>query len=132
MDLLGCRLRLGITKNVDNLASGGIAAAVDEKSGIVNTAGFYSDLTKSPELNHPISGMPIKGYQIPYWSEIIQMVKEVAMLHPQNRSIGWDIAITENGPELIEGNHDWCKLVYQLPVQKGLKAVLERYRLGES
>lgn len=132
VDLLGCRLRLGITKNVDNLASGGIAAAIDEESGIVDTAGFYSDFTKSPELNHPVSGMAIMGYQIPYWNEIIQMVKEAAMLHPQNRSIGWDIAITENGPELIEGNHDWCKLVYQLPVQKGLKAVLDKYRLGES
>jgi len=25
----------------------------------------------------------------------------------------------------IEGNHDWCKLVWQLPVNKGLKSMLE-------
>jgi hypothetical protein len=49
------------------------------------------------------------------------MVKEASLLHPQNKSIGWDVVLTPNGPGLIEGNHDWCKLVWQLPVNKGLK-----------
>ncbi len=52
------------------------------------------------------------------------MVKEASELHPQNRSIGWDIVITPDGPGLIEGNHDWCKLVWQLPVGRGLKTLL--------
>ena len=131
VDILGCRLRLGIEKNVDNLASGGIAVAVDEETGIVTSAGVYSDITKKPESIHPVSGKNIVGFQIPFWNETLQMVKEAALLYPQNRSVGWDIAITELGPELIEGNHDWCKLVYQLPVGEGLKNVLENYRLGK-
>ena len=131
VDILGCRLRLGIEKNVDNLASGGIAVAVDEETGIVTSAGVYSDITKKPESIHPVSGKNIVGFQIPFWNETMKMVKEAALLYPQNRSIGWDIAITELGPELIEGNHDWCKLVYQLPVGEGLKNVLENYRLGK-
>ena len=44
------------------------------------------------------------------------------------RSIGWDIVITENGPGFIEGNHDWCKLLWQLPVNTGMKSVLESYK----
>jgi len=39
--------------------------------------------------------------------------------------------VTENGPGLIEGNHDWCKLVWQLPVGEGLKHLLDEF-LGES
>jgi hypothetical protein len=35
--------------------------------------------------------------------------------------------VTEQGPGLIEGNHDWCKLVWQLPVNKGLKPILENH-----
>jgi hypothetical protein len=38
-----------------------------------------------------------------------------------------DIAITNRGPELIEGNHDWCKLLWQLPAKKGLKHMLVNY-----
>jgi len=115
---------------VDNLASGGIAVAVDENTGVVTSAGVYSDITKNPETNHPVSGQQLIGFQIPYWNETVEMVKQAALLHTQNRSIGWDVALTVNGPELIEGNHDWCKLVYQLPVQQGLKDVLEQYRTG--
>ena len=57
------------------------------------------------------------------------MVKKVALLHPQNRSIGWDVAITNDGPELLEGNHNWRKLLWQLPVKKGLKQKLKKYLL---
>jgi hypothetical protein len=67
------------------------------------------------------------GFQVPFWPELIDMAKKAALHVPENRSIGWDIAVTENGPELIEGNHDWCKLVWQLPVKKGMKSVLEGY-----
>ena len=50
------------------------------------------------------------------------MVETASLLHPENSSIGWDVVITPQGPSLIEGNHDWCKLVWQLPVRRGLKA----------
>jgi hypothetical protein len=55
------------------------------------------------------------------------LAKDAALKHKQNRSIGWDIVVTDNGPGLIEGNHDWCKLVWQLPVNRGLKNILEKH-----
>jgi hypothetical protein len=36
--------------------------------------------------------------------------------------------MTENGPDLIEGNHDWCKLLWQLPVNRGMKSELDHYK----
>ena len=56
------------------------------------------------------------------------MVKELAAMDSRNKSIGWDLAITSSGPDLIEGNREWCKLLYQLPARKGLKSVLEKYK----
>lgn len=122
--VLGCRLRISVNSPVDNLAAGNLAAPIDESSGIVSGPGVYSDITRSPEAVHPVTGTDIVGFQLPFWPETLEMVRQASLLHPQNRSIGWDIAITANGPGLIEGNHDWCKLVWQLPVGVGLKGTL--------
>ena len=46
-----------------------------------------------------------------------------------NKSIGWDVAITEQGPSFIEGNHNWCKILWQVPRDKGLKNILMPYLL---
>ncbi len=123
--LLGCRQRISVNSSVDNMAAGNMAAPIDELTGIINGVAVYSDITKKDETKHPVTDAEIIGFQIPFWKETIQMVKEAALLHPQNKSIGWDIVITENGPGFIEGNHDWCKLLWQLPAKKGLKFLLE-------
>ncbi len=125
--LLGCRLRITINSSVDNLAAGNIAAPIDDKTGVVTGPGVYSDITKPDEYTHPVTGVAIVGFQVPFWRETIQMIKKAALVNTSNRSIGWDVAITENGPELIEANHDWCKLLWQLPAKKGLKPMLKQY-----
>jgi len=130
VEIIGCRFRISINSSVDNLAAGNIAAPIDEKTGVVSGPGVYSDIRKDPEHIHPVTGTKIVGFQIPFWKETIAMVKEAAKAHPQNRSIGWDVVITEKGSGLIEGNHDWCKLVWQLPVGKGLKPILEKHKLN--
>jgi len=125
--ILGCRLRISVNSEVDNMAAGNLAAPVDEKTGRVTGPGVYSDITRTPEATHPITGNGIDGFQIPFWPEVLVLAREASLLHRQNRSIGWDIVITPEGPGLIEGNHDWCKLVWQLPVGRGLKPMLEAY-----
>ena len=124
--ILGCRLRISVNSPVDNMAAGNLAAPVDEANGRVSGPGVYSDITRSPQSVHPITGVAIEGFQIPYWSETLALAREASERHPQNRSIGWDIVITPEGPGLIEGNHDWCKLVWQLPVGRGLKHLLDQ------
>ena len=127
VEILGCRLRISINLPVDNMAAGNIAAFVDPESGTISGPAVYSDIDKPEEVFHPVSGVEIPGFQIPFWKLTLDTVTAAAKLHPQNRSIGWDIAITPEGPDLIEGNHDWCKLLYQLPAGKGLKHRLEKH-----
>lgn len=127
VDILAARLRISVNSHVDNLAAGNIAAPIDAQTGIVEGPGVYSDITRDDVEVHPVTRERIVGFKVPFWRETITMAKEAAMANKDNRSIGWDIAITSEGPELIEGNHDWCKLLWQLPVKKGLKRVLETY-----
>ncbi|TFH21453.1 MAG: hexapeptide transferase [Bacteroidia bacterium] len=127
VEILGARLRISVNCHVDNLASGNIAAAVDLKTGLVSGPGVYSDITKSNVSAHPVSGITLEGFQIPMWEDCLNMVKQAALHRPENRSIGWDVVLTEKGPELLEGNHNWCKILWQLPINQGLKSVLERH-----
>lgn len=128
VNILGCRLRISVNSPVDNLAAGNLAAPIDEKTGRLSGPAVFSDITKSEVSHHPVTNEKIPGFQVPFWEETIQMVRKAAQLHPQNRSIGWDIVITKNGPGLIEGNHDWCKLLWQLPEKSGLKQKLMNYQ----
>ena len=123
--VLGCRLRISVDSPVDNLAAGNLAAPIDETTGIVSGPGVYSDITRPPESVHPITGTAIEGFRVPFWPKTLDLVKQASLLHTENRSIGWDVVITPEGPGLIEGNHDWCKLVWQLPVGTGLKELLD-------
>lgn len=125
IEILGCRLRISVDSPVDNMAAGNLAAPIGVHTGRVSGPAVYSDITKPEQEFHPVTNVKITGFQIPFWEETIRMVKEAALLHPQNRSIGWDVVITEHGPGLIEANHDWCKLLWQLPVNKGLKHELD-------
>lgn len=125
VEILGCRLRISVDSPVDNMAAGNLAAPIDEVTGKLSGPAVYSDITKLEQEYHPVTNVRIKGFQIPFWEETLEMVKKAAKLHPQNRSIGWDIVMTEKGPGLIEGNHDWCKLLWQLPVKEGLKSALK-------
>ena len=54
---------------------------------------------------HPLTGFEFnKIKKIPYVKESFEMVKEAALLIPEIRYIGWDVAITEDGPVVIEAN----------------------------
>ena len=45
--------------------------------------------------------------QIPYWPEAMAMVLKAQALFSPLKTIGWDVAITDDGPILIEGNSYW-------------------------
>jgi len=127
IDFLGARLRISVNSPVDNMAAGNLAAAINMETGTLTSLGVYSDITRQEQVTHPVTGKPITGFIIPFWNEVIDLAKRAALHTSENRSVGWDIAITSDGPELIEGNHNWCKLLWQLPVKKGLKKELEKY-----
>jgi len=128
VDFIGPTLRLSVNSPVDNMAVGNIAAPIDLETGIVSGPGVYQDIRKDPVKNHPVSGVSIIGFQVPYWKKVIELCTNAALYNTNNKSIGWDVAITVDCPSFVEGNHNWCKLLWQLPAQQGLKSVLEKYK----
>jgi len=106
--ILSASLRVGRNgRLIDNWSGeqGGIAVGVNIVNGRVNEVGFDYYLKKYQR--HPDTNYKFNDFQIPYWDRLIEIVKKSASLFPQINSLGWDIAITENGPLIIEVNSDY-------------------------
>ncbi|MBQ3546917.1 MAG: hypothetical protein IJA44_00380 [Clostridia bacterium] len=87
---------------VDNMANGGVGAQVDIRTGIVSTFGI--DYSFNNYTHHPVSGTQIIGFKIPNWDLAIKRVKQAHKRLSQCLLFGWDIAITQDGVDIIEAN----------------------------
>lgn len=106
-------LRIGNGKFVDNFNNGGMVVPIEEDCGRI----IYPALDKSGALHekHPMTGVPIRGFEIPLWDEVIKLVEKAGQVVPQVGIVGWDVCVTDNGPLLIEGNDFPGHDIYQLP-----------------
>ena len=103
--LLKTVLRVGIGDSiVDNSHSGGCAYEVDREKGTI-VSPYYAANGKSSYI-HPGTNICMLGRSIPFWDEVKDLCQKAAQRLPKCGYIGWDVAITENGPILIEGNHE--------------------------
>ena len=53
---------------------------------------------------HPATGIQFDGFHIPLWDEVYRLAQDAALKFLPLRLIGWDIAVTPNGPYIIEAN----------------------------
>lgn len=98
-------LRAGVGGSVvDNYCQGGAIYEVDIMTGLVCTYG--QSKSNSQSYLHPGTDIVMLGYRIPNWDKVIEASERAAELLPQVRFIGWDVAITADDVELIEGNHN--------------------------
>lgn len=123
--LLGASLRIGNGRYVDNVSQGGVFASIDITNGKVDSKAF--NILGEKFENHPITNHPIEGFQIPFWADVVEMCKSAALEFPDVRCVGWDVAISERGPLLIEGNDRWGRFVWQLPKEQGLYHMIKDY-----
>lgn len=129
-EILFARARFGVGGLVDNLAAGGIAAPVKVEDGRIGGAGVSTGAPGGVWFEkHPVSGVRFKDAVIPMWDECRALALNAAARLPDAKAIGWDIAVTPGGPQLIEGNHNWCKTLWQLPVNRGQRPLLEELLL---
>ena len=113
---------------VDNFHAGGVLALLNLDTGIIETDAI--DLAGNSYDMHPVTKEPILGFQIPYWEDIVAMLQTAGKIIPGIGYVGWDVAVTENGPILIEGNTAPAPNVLQTPYakeRKGMRHIVEKY-----
>lgn len=110
VDLISGYIRMSMNKHyVDNICSGGCQVGIDMRSGMLKKEGYstLSDYGVKILESHPITGTVFENLEIPFFDRAKSLTLEAARLVPGLRIVGWDVAIGESGPILIEGNSDY-------------------------
>jgi hypothetical protein len=130
-------LRMGTGRaTADNFALGGIAAPIDAETGELGDARGL-DANGLPHLHrvHPDTGVAIAGTHVPFWRESIELALHAHAVLGDLPVVGWDVAVTPDGPVLVEGNWNPCikllQVATQTPVLATTLAAVLLDRIGE-
>jgi hypothetical protein len=115
-------------KSVDNFHQGGGVARVDIRTGAVDPASdSWKDRPCVWHKFHPVNGARIEGRLLPRWRDAVALVERAHGLFPDQIMLGFDVAITERGPVIIEGNvQSGCDMI-----QRTHDEPVGRQRLGQ-
>lgn len=106
----------------DNSGQGGILCRVDIDTGKICSPA--TDDYFNVYDQHPDTGIPLVGYQLPMIEEAKALACQAALEIPEVGHVGWDMAIGPDGPAIIEGNDfpgtDLCQLAPFCPEKTGL------------
>ena len=98
---MGLRVGNGINA-IDNFHAKGMAVNIDMETGKLLGNAIDKDLNEYVE--HPVSHIKFDGFQIPCFEEAKTMVLEACLESDKILVVGWDVAISDKGPVIIEGN----------------------------
>ncbi len=128
-ELFYAAARIGNGKAVvDNFHQGGVGVRIDMEKGRLIGNAVSKDLEEV--IKHPATKIKFDGFEIPYWSEIKEMVCKAAMENTEVKVVGWDVAISNKGPLLIEANRRPGFDLVQVIEDKGCKYMLEEVIKG--
>ncbi|MBQ3087274.1 MAG: hypothetical protein IJC45_08060 [Clostridia bacterium] len=113
-------LRIGRQGSVvDNAGAGGLLVQIDAQTGTLYPVA--RDEANHAFTAHPDSGIVFEDLTIPQWDAAVEKAKQLALSCPENRYTGWDLALTDKGWVMIEGNARAQFLVGQICDRVGKK-----------
>jgi hypothetical protein len=87
---------------------GNVNAFIDIETGIItNVINYHRGRDYEKTDSHPDTGEILEGIKINNWEIIKAQVIKYQQSLPYINMAGWDIAVTENGPIVIEVNSRW-------------------------
>ena len=111
------RMSLG-RSGVDNRVPNSPFAPVELSTGI---AGKARSSLSGPEFSrHPETGFQVEGTRLPHWRLVDPLVRAAFDVLPGLHAIGWDVAIAESGPLIIEANAWWGQKMLEVAHGRGL------------
>ncbi|GAA4890135.1 hypothetical protein GCM10023311_12900 [Flaviramulus aquimarinus] len=105
IEIISAFIRFGIGNSVvDNASSGGFFVGINLNTGTLKPHGhFLPEYGGDKITEHPDSSFKFEGFTIPFYEDACESVINAVKIIP-DRLIGWDVAITSDGPIIIETN----------------------------
>ena len=120
--LLYAGLRVGAGGDVDNFHAGGMGVHVNLDTGALEGRAVNKDCQEFDR--HPITGVQFEGRRLPMWDQVKQMCLEASFVNPNIHVVGWDVAITPDGPTFVEGNRRPGFDLPQMTSRRGRRDIL--------
>ena len=122
-EILYAALRVGNGEyEVDNFHKGGMGVSIDTKTGKLKGCAIDKDLNEFKM--HPLTRTHFNKFELPYWKETKKLVLDAALVNQNIKVVGWDVAITKDGPILVEGNRRPGFDLVQVLSKKGRKDIM--------
>jgi hypothetical protein len=83
---------------------GNLACGLDVVSGEVRTVRSRDPFGTTDHQSHPVTGATLLGEVVPMWDQVLDLARRCAPIFQPLRYQSMDIAVTGNGPVLIEIN----------------------------
>lgn len=101
--VVGALMRFGKDNAyVDNTSRGGVAVGVNLESGTLKCVGY--DLMSRKYYTHPTSKFIFEDHKIPHWDDALLLARKTQNEFSFYKLLGIDIAITADGPVIVEIN----------------------------
>lgn len=99
----------GVADNFRWGRTGNMVASVDLENGTLDriVTGAQHGVGMREVEQHAVTGVTLKGYRLPLWDQLRALVIDAARKMLPIRTVGWDVALTPDGPVIVEGNMWW-------------------------
>lgn len=116
----------------DSWSAGSLYVGFDTEKEILLAEGYANlSVPEAIVYKHPDSGIVFEGYAIPYLKDAVQLCKSAHAYFYNNFMLGWDVAITEQGPVMVEVNEKPGMNVVQC-IGGGLRRKIKDFAAGIS
>lgn len=93
-----------------------------DQSGKLMKTGYYKPQYDTTVIQHPDTGVVFENVVVPYFEDVKKAIVKLHTFLYRCHSIGWDVAVTKNGPVFIEGNSLW-EISMPQAAHGGLKSI---------
>lgn len=128
--LVGFAKIMGSEGLVDNFSGGkfgNMLGSIDTDSGELREVYGRRDgqhFSMNEVESHPVTGTRLNGFRVPLWPETVALAKAVTAAFPETPLVAMDVAITDDGPVVIEVQSDWAGNIAQRFMGRGMKSIL--------